>query len=259
MDLDLNHSAPSLDEHPPANHAPTPLFHFDPGWLFLISGIVLIAAVVLIPAQHDLDDARWQRDRALAIEHHRIERLERYGAYLSALKANDECVLLSLAATQLNVSPEDRVPLQPGGDATRATASVFPALEPGRLELPPPTRTADPERRHKLSILERLSINNGSRLWLIAAGTLCTLLGLLPTAGRAIAGSAGSVAGRALGVAGVAIGAGAGAAAAETLTAVGAFRDQFAVSHEDSANDDGLDPVEDESDSADQPDDSLES
>lgn len=177
---------------------PTPLFRFDPGWLFLLSGLAIIAAVSLIPAQHDLQQALWQRDRALAIEGHRLQRLERYAAYLAALRDNDQSVLISLAATQLNVSPVDRIPLEPMGEIARTSASVFPSLEPDPLKLPAKPPAEDDAQRHKLSILERLSINDSSRLWLIAAGMLCTLLGLLPatTRGRvasvssAIAGSA---------------------------------------------------------------------
>ena len=178
---------------------PTPLFRFDPGWLFLISGLVIVAAVVLIPAQHDLDEARWQRDRALAIEQHRTERLSRYGAYLAALRQDDPCVLLSLAATQLNLSPRDRVPLDERTEIARTSASVFPNLEPGPLVLPPKPRASDVRNRQNLSILERLSINNTSRLWLIAGGMMCVLLGLLPTSARGRVGRvAGTLAGSAV-------------------------------------------------------------
>lgn len=201
-----DHGAELGDAHMPSQPVPvsqieakpTPLFRFDPGWLFLLSGLAIIAAVSLIPAQHDLQQALWQRDRALAIEGHRLQRLERYAAYLAALRDNDQSVLISLAATQLNVSPVDRIPLEPMGEIARTSASVFPSLEPDPLKLPLKPPAEDDSQRHKLSILERLSINDSSRLWLIAAGMLCTLLGLLPatTRGRvasvssAIAGSA---------------------------------------------------------------------
>ncbi len=194
-------AAPTARSFAPASQVeakPRPLFRFDPGWLFLLSGLAIIAAVSLIPAQHDLQQALWQRDRALAIEGHRLQRLERYAAYLAALRDNDPSVLISLAATQLNVSPVDRIPLEPMGEIAKTSASVFPSLEPDPLQLPTKPPAEDDAQRHKLSILERLSINDSSRLWLIAAGMLCTLLGLLPATTRrrvalvssAIAGSA---------------------------------------------------------------------
>ena len=40
----------------------------DPGWLFILAGMGVLAAVVLIPASENLQRARWQRDRALAVE-----------------------------------------------------------------------------------------------------------------------------------------------------------------------------------------------
>ena len=50
--------------------------------------------------------------------------------------------------------------------------SVFPSLEPPPLTLP---------TRHKTeSTLERLTNNNHSRLWLIAAGAASVLIGLFP-------------------------------------------------------------------------------
>ena len=50
-----------------------PIDKFDPGWLFLVGGLVLLGFTVVIPAQTDLAEAQWQRDRALAIEAQRKE------------------------------------------------------------------------------------------------------------------------------------------------------------------------------------------
>lgn len=167
----------------PARHntsRPRPLFRLDPGWLFLMAGCAIIGATVLIPAKLDLDQAVWQRDRAIAIEGHRLERLERYGAYLDALRREDESVVLSLAALKLNKSPEDRVPLGPFIDPASTSASVFPALEPPPLELPPAPSQA--VRNPRASTLERWTTDETIRLWLIGAGVLCALVGLLPAA-----------------------------------------------------------------------------
>lgn len=163
----------------PSHHdtSPTrrPLIRLDPGWLFLIAGLAVVAATVLIPSGHDLKLARWERDRALAVERHRLERLERYGAYLDAVRRDDENVLLSLAATQLNVSPANHVPVGPLADVSMTSASPFPGLEPEPLNLPP-----RPEAGAGSSYLERLTIGDTSRLWLLAIGVVCILFGLLP-------------------------------------------------------------------------------
>lgn len=147
---------------------------FDPGWLFLIAGLAILAVTVLIPAKDDLDEARWLRDRALAVEHHRLDRLERYDHYLQSLDNADQSLIQSLAASQLNQIPADRVPLPGTTDTTRSSASVFPALEPEPLVL---------QDRHKVgSLLERWTTHDRTRVWLIGGGALCVLVGLLPAA-----------------------------------------------------------------------------
>jgi hypothetical protein len=156
-----------------------PLFRFDPGWLFLIAGMVAIALTVLIPAQHDLDIALWQRERAATIERHRQERIDHYAAYLKALDKGDDAVVMSLAASQLNMSPVGVVPL-PGTvtqDPTGVSASIFPHLEPA-----PPTLPGKPIITARSSMLSRWTTSDHARLWMLAGGVLCVLIGLLPGA-----------------------------------------------------------------------------
>ena len=159
--------------------APRPLIRIDAGWPFLLTGIGILAATVLIPAQHDLEIVRWQRDRAVAIEQHRMDRLERYGTYLAALERNDETVMLSLAASQLNKSPAVRIPLDTRTDPSRTSASVFPELEPGPVKLP-----EKPAITERSSLLSRWAIDDTLRLWMLAAGMLCVLVGVLPPSVR---------------------------------------------------------------------------
>jgi hypothetical protein len=180
----------------------TPLVRLDPGWLFVLAGLVLIAATALIPAQRELAVAHWHRDRALAVEAHHRQRVTNYQAYFHALERNDDTVVLSLAATQLNRSPETRVPLSEPVDITRVTGSVFPQLEPPPLVEPAPPahyaraqalsdaranelRTGQPVAPELLmdpreSTLERWATDDRLRLWLFAGGVLCLLIGLLP-------------------------------------------------------------------------------
>lgn len=149
----------------------------DPGWLFLIAGVAVIMATVLIPAAEDLAAARWQRDRALAVEAHRAARVERYAQYLEELQRPGQALVLSLAATQLNQIPHDRALLVPASSTALTSASVFPALEP------PPPRL--PERRRVDSVLARITTHERSRVWVLAAGVLCLLVGLVLPLGRA--------------------------------------------------------------------------
>jgi hypothetical protein len=156
-----------------------PLIPLDAGWLFLLSGLVILAAAILIPAFDDLDQASWSRDRAVAIEDNRRDRLMRYGAYLDALDHGNESVILSLSASQLNMIPEGRQPISPTMDPAHQSAAVFPLLEPEPPALPEMPRLND------RSLLGRLATGERSRLWMIGGGAFCVLLGVLPAATRA--------------------------------------------------------------------------
>lgn len=146
----------------------------DAGWLFLIAGLALLSAAVLIPAEQDLADARWRRDLALAHETNRLERLERYRAYLDALERNDAEVIESLAASQLNLVRADAQLVDAATQPAAFNASVFSQLEPGNV-----TVTAPPEHR---STLARLVTSRRTRLWVIGFAALCVLIGSLPPA-----------------------------------------------------------------------------
>jgi len=147
-------------------------FLLDAGWLFLIAGLALLAAAVLIPAEKEVEEARYLRDRALALEAHRAERLKRHEEYLEALKEQQPALVLSLAAGQLNQIPADRQPIGVTPEQVRATASVFPALEPPPLVMP--------ERQEHHSMLDKWTSDEKSRIWVIAAGSVLVLIGLLP-------------------------------------------------------------------------------
>lgn len=146
----------------------------DPGWLFLAAGLALLGAVLIIPAQDDLREAEFLRDRALAIEAHRQARLDRYQEYIDALDRAEPSLVVALAASQLNEIPMDRVPLLNDEDLATSSASVFPALEPPPLVLA--------ERTKVDSMLQKWSTDDRSRLWLIAGGAFCVLLGLITRA-----------------------------------------------------------------------------
>lgn len=153
---------------------------FDPGWLFVIAGVLLLGATVLIPAADDLSEAQFLRERAKLIQQHRQSRIDRYREYLNALSSKDRQLVVALAASQLNEIPADRRVVDgwngTGPDSRAADASVFPALEPPPLVLP--------QRRHVESTLMRWTMEEKSRLWVIAGGAALVLFGLLPRATR---------------------------------------------------------------------------
>ena len=152
-----------------------PIAALDPGWLYLIGGMVLLAATVLIPALSELDDVHIERDRMLAVEHHRGERVTRYRNYLDALEREEPSLVMALAAGQLNLIPQGRtLALQtPDLLAAPQRAAIFPALEPPPLRLPERPKGGG-------SILQRLTDSDVTRPWLIVGGAVCLLMGLLP-------------------------------------------------------------------------------
>ncbi len=160
----------------------------DPGWLFVIAGMALIGCSVLIPAADDLAEARYLRDRAMAIEQQRVDRLTRYEEFIEGIHAQDPTLALSLAASQLNQIPADRSPLPEAETAGRAApgkadelagagdASVYPALEPPPVELS--------ARMKGGSLLERLVLSPKTGLWVGMMGAISVMIGLLPRARR---------------------------------------------------------------------------
>lgn len=150
------------------------LDRFDPGWLYLIAGTAMLGATTLIPAMAQLDEVRWHRERALQVEAHRLERLQRHEAYLAGLDAGDRDLVRSLAALQLNKTTVDRSPVLVEPIRADADASVFPSLEPAELVLV--------ERQKHPSLLERMTMDDRIRPWLVAGAALSIFVGILPRA-----------------------------------------------------------------------------
>ncbi len=146
----------------------------DAGWLFLLAGLALLIATVLIPAQRDVAKARHVLAQAQQVEDNRLERMRRYQEYLDALKRGDEATVRALAAVQLNQAPEGTALLTHTGDLGTRSASVFPSLEPPPVE--PRAWRENP------SLLEKWATDDRARLWMIAGGGFLVLIGLLPPA-----------------------------------------------------------------------------
>lgn len=170
--------APIQSDTPPAR---VPVL-VDPGWLFVLAGLTLLLASVLIPAAEQVREAYWQRDRALLVESHRQERMTRYQEFATALEHGEKPLVLSLAASQLNQIPADRVPIGVGStkggytDIKAGSASVFPNLEPDPIDLP--------EYQRFDSTLSRMVTDEKVRPWVLVVGSVLVLVGLLPASRR---------------------------------------------------------------------------
>lgn len=149
-----------------------PLFRLDAGWLFLAAGLALLAATVLIPAHDDLQRAELVLARAKAERAHAAARLANYGEYLEALDRADRDLVEELAATHLNLIPAGRTPVPGVGRRPTDFIDTFAALEPA-----PPGQFV---RTTPDSVLFEWSTDDRRRLWLLAGGSMLTLIGLLP-------------------------------------------------------------------------------
>jgi len=147
---------------------------FDPGWLFLIAGAALLVATVLIPAHDDRLRAEHYRDAAIAHRDTQADRLEAYSDYLDAINNGDDRLLLALAATQLNLAPASKTPVILAGDTSAPETNIFTEIEPAPRTIAP---LRLPDTR-----LRRWTTDSSTRLWLIAAGAICMLIGLIPPA-----------------------------------------------------------------------------
>lgn len=143
---------------------------FDPGWLFLIAGIALAGAVLIVGAMEELRVAANLRDRALAAERHRASRIERHEQYLAALRREDPRLVEALAAVHLNRVPSGRDVILVDGEGS--STSIFASLEPPAVEI---TARAEPD-----SLLWRLSTSDQPRLGVLALAGGLIAFGLLP-------------------------------------------------------------------------------
>lgn len=150
----------------------------DSGWLYMLSGMILVAAVMLIAPADDLARMRYQHELIRAEEEAAQARLASYARLLAAVEERDPDVMRRLFATQLRVVPSGTVPvLLPGeSPAEMLDASIdswVEATTPPKRHVPPPV--------FRDSWLRRMSAGNG-RLWLAGFGLLLVFVGLLPTA-----------------------------------------------------------------------------
>jgi hypothetical protein len=150
----------------PRSAATSPL---DPGWLFMIAGLAMCAAWLLIPAHNALRDVRDQLDALEAEDSALADRLRAHAECLDALDRSDPRVIQRLAATQLNLIPEgQRAALR----ATWTSASVTDWID---STVTPPPAPAPPR---EASLLSRL-VEGPHRLWVLGGAMMCILFGLI--------------------------------------------------------------------------------
>jgi hypothetical protein len=146
-----------------------PLFRFDPGWLFILAGLVTCAAGVLLPAQTDLDSLQRQLEQLRAQELLAYDRLKAHARFLDQVDRSDPAIVKRLAAAQLNLVPSGDKPLVVArSDASQLTDWIESTLD---KDLRPP-------KLQTVSTLSRWA-NGPYRLWLFGGGIMSVFVGLM--------------------------------------------------------------------------------
>jgi hypothetical protein len=160
----------------PVRQAFRPLFQLDPGWPFVLAGLALLVAAILIPAQRELHELRVEARKAEVQENRTYARLMAYDRFLSDLRAGDSQLVRRLAIAQLNLVPkgEESLLLTPGMNQTVAQwiDESVPSLDEAIARIDAET-PAYPD-----TLLARFALGP-NRLWLIAGAVFLLFVGLL--------------------------------------------------------------------------------
>ncbi len=153
--------------------SPRPDVRLDPGWLFVLAGLALCAAGLLVPAQQDLRSMRGQLDQLAHERHLRAARLEAHASFLAKIEQGEPAVVRRLAAAQLNLIPAGDRPVLL---ASSRNDSVTEWVNRTVAAATPPASTP-PD-----TWLARMT-GGGRRLWILAGGIFVIFVGLLIDAG----------------------------------------------------------------------------
>jgi hypothetical protein len=145
-----------------------PVLRVSAAWLFLLAGLLLAGAVMLVPAWRDVETVRFERDRLEAAAAYQTRRLAATRHMRTALSRPDAALQQRLIAWQLNLLPADQTAvareLHAGGILGWIDSTVEPLVPPP----PPPQPTP----------LEKL-VSGPRRLWVLAGAAVMIFVGLI--------------------------------------------------------------------------------
>ena len=158
--------------------ATKPLFQVDPGWLFILAGLAVCAAGVILPAQNDLRSLQHQLEQLRAEEVHAYARLKAHSDFMDQVDRADPALVRRLAAAQLHMLPASDTPvLLVKAEASPVTAWIDNTV---RTDI-------RPARATPISTLSTLA-NGPYRLWMFGGGIMSVFVGLLLNPGPARVG-----------------------------------------------------------------------
>jgi hypothetical protein len=164
-----SYGRPALADNKDVKPLTRPLFFLDAGWLFIMAGIAVCAAGVLLPAQSDLEALRRQLHQLQSEETRAYARLKAHADFMDQVDRADPSLVRRLAAAQLNMLPEGDTPVLLAG----STSSPVTSWIENTIELD--IRAPKPK---PVSTLGRWA-NGPNRLWFFGGGIMAVFVGLI--------------------------------------------------------------------------------
>jgi hypothetical protein len=147
------------------------LQQFDHGWLYLLSGLALTVAAIVLPAKQDLEALQEKRE-AIALDLADLEhQIGLYQSFLDELSQDNPLLQQRMIEMQFN-KPSDGTPIVFDGSAAK-TPLEWIELRSRRV------RAYDIEQ-DRTSMLTALA-NGRGRLWLAGGGVFVIFIGLVRT------------------------------------------------------------------------------
>ncbi|MCA9296745.1 MAG: hypothetical protein KC983_09505, partial [Phycisphaerales bacterium] len=147
-----------------------PLFTIDPGWLYVLSGLAICAACILLPNQKPIDELLNQQAAMETDRDFLVARLEAHARFLDRLEQGDPVLWRRLAASQLNILPTSDTPVLVNTASPPTVTDLIDASVPL------------PQAASLVSVsTSRLSAaaTGPNRLLFLASGALCLFVGLV--------------------------------------------------------------------------------
>lgn len=158
-------------------------------WMFLGSGLLMLALALVMPAWLSCQDLAWQRDLMRVQAARLSDQQARYHDFYVALKADDPILLERLAFTQLGyqVAGKHVLDLPDGAGTDRQADLIATSASIDRwLVEPMPRLGVDAPRHERINTkLTRVTTTPELRAGLIAAAVACLGAGLWPRRGDA--------------------------------------------------------------------------
>lgn len=157
----------------PDRFLPDGIKGMDPGWLFVVLGVIVLSAGILIPAIQENRLLEQQLDVARMAESRSQEHLARSTSLLDQMHRDDETVMRIWNA-DLNRTPQGSKPVLRDLEAPSDVLQWLDASTSQSVML----SEASVEFQYRPSLLERMA-SGPRRLWFLGAGGMCLCVGLV--------------------------------------------------------------------------------